>query len=147
MRWKILSVFKYVFYFLIVFIVMGNFLVTVFYRIDWKKEAVKNEKIFKYKIVNYENVGDTKHILFFTQLWSRRNWGLSNVTLTKNSPELSNCPYKNCIFTSNRTYLNQTHEYDALIFHQCPSVWHNKSLIHPIKTRSPHQLYIFAAQE
>ena len=104
-------------------------------------------KILNYTIVNYENVRDTKHILFFTQFWYHRNWGLSNETVTKDSPELKDCAYKNCIFTNKRKYLEETHEYDAIIFHQTMSSWYNKSLMVPIKTRSPHQLYIVATQE
>ena len=104
-------------------------------------------KLLNYTIINYENVGDTKHILFFTQFWYHHNWGLSNETVTKDSPELKDCPYKNCIFTNKRNYLKETHEYDAIIFHQTISSWYNKSLMVPIKTRSPHQLYIIATQE
>lgn len=82
-----------------------------------------NDQLIDYKMVEYENVGDTKHILFFTKLWYHKNWGLSAETMTKDSPELKDCPYTNCVFTNKRDYLNHTHEYDALIFHQTIGSW------------------------
>lgn len=105
------------------------------------------ESKIEYEMIDYENAGETKHVLFFTQFWYHKNWGLSNETITKDSPELFDCPYTNCIFTSKRKYLKQTHEYDALIFHQNLGSWYNKTLMEPIKTRSPYQLYIVATQE
>jgi Fucosyltransferase, N-terminal len=105
------------------------------------------EKKIEYEMFDYESNSDTKHILFFTKFWYHLNWGLSSETITKDSPELKGCRFQNCIFTNKRNFLNQTHEYDALIFHQSIGSWYNKSTIEPIKTRSPHQLYILATQE
>jgi Fucosyltransferase, N-terminal len=114
-----------------------------------KKPYLGLNYIINYTIVNYkkDNSDDTKTILFYTKRWSAKNWDLSAEKIDKDSPELKNCPAKNCIFVSDRSYLKEIHEYDALIFHETQSCWYDKSDLKPIKTRSPHQLYIVAAQE
>jgi Fucosyltransferase, N-terminal len=118
-----------------------------------KNKQVEKEKlpversITRYKIVNYKSQNDTKHILFFTEFWFYKNWELSNETILRESPELKECAFSNCVFTSDRNYLKHNHEYDALIFHGSQDFYFNISVLEHLKTRSPHQLYIVAMQE
>lgn len=103
-----------------------------------------------YKSSNYtmvKSVKDTINILLYTKLWGYHNWRLSNETIDKDSPELVDCSQTNCVFTNNQNYLENVHDYDMLFFHQSPGSWYNSSYYDAIKTRSPHQLYVMAAQE
>lgn len=106
------------------------------------------KEIFSYKMVDYKNTRteETKYILFFSSLWSYKNWRMSAETIDKNSPELVNCSFSNCVFTNDKNLL-KIHDYDALFFHQSSNAWKKESLQSIIETRSPHQLYVIAAQE
>lgn len=88
-----------------------------------------------------------KYVLFFTNYWHFLYWGLSAETVDKNSPEMKNCRFKNCVFTHKRSLLNHTHEYDAVFFHQGIGAWYNKENLESIRTRSSHQLYVLMSHE
>jgi hypothetical protein len=107
------------------------------------------DEIFNYTMVDFKNpnLDDTKHILFFSSLWGMKNWRMSAETIDKDSPELRNCSFNNCVFTNNRHDPKPIHEYDALFFHQSVYSWSNRSNYIRIETRSPHQLYILCTQE
>jgi Fucosyltransferase, N-terminal len=105
--------------------------------------------VINYTMVDYEKHTNetTKTVLFFTKKWSEKLWGLSADKIDKDSPELKNCPVNNCVMVFDRNYLKEIHEFDALVFHETESCWYDSRDFEPIKTRSPHQLYIVAAQE
>jgi hypothetical protein len=114
---------------------------------DYRRPTNIQKRLLKYKMIEFQQNSDIKHVLFFSNYWHFKYWGLSNETIDANSPEMEKCAFKNCIFTHKRNFLKQTHEYDAVLFHQSISTWYFKENLEPIKTRSPHQLYILVSQE
>lgn len=114
-----------------------------------KPHILTYDELFNYTRIDYSDysVNGTKHILFFTTLWSQMNWWMSSDTINKDSKELKSCAVNNCVFTSNRNYLKNIHEYDALFFHLSQRFWTINDSLKPITTRSPSQLYVFATQE
>jgi hypothetical protein len=88
-----------------------------------------------------------KHILFYTNFWSNRNWQIGNETVGSEHPHFERCSRRNCVFTNNRYYLKNFTDYDALIFHTAQG-WLIKGVYWRIpEFRKPNQLYIAAVQE
>jgi hypothetical protein len=102
-------------------------------------DKIKILSTSNYKIVNDETAHDrtNKYILFWGSFWGQNNWAIGGETTQAG----------NCIFTHNKKLLNNTHEYDALIFHVAEQ-WEKNGVPWDMpKTRSPHQLYIMYTHE
>lgn len=82
-----------------------------------------------------------KHVLFFNGCFGKPFWRLGKENSTAEDLKLASCPHTNCIFTHKKDYLQNIHDYDAIIF----NVWYGDSDLP--KTRTPSQHYILAANE
>lgn len=99
-------------------------------------------------IANYKSrhlgVNGTKVILLWNEFFEYENWKLPSNWLGPQDFEKWQCPVSNCILTTNRTFLQSTHLYNAVLFHAASifPVLYAKPFV-----RSPDQLYVFVAQE
>lgn len=106
--------------------------------------------VFESSIARYRLVQTTqsfnssqKVILFWTNFFKIRYWSMPNETNGEEYLKSIQCPVTNCIFTHDKKYLEDTHKYDAIVFHSAETWW---KLDLPT-TRSPHQLYVSTSLE
>lgn len=106
-------------------------------------------QIYQHRILkNYKshNLGlnNTKVILLWNEFFDYENWKLPSNLLDSKYFEKEQCPITNCILTTNRTFLNATYRYNAVVFHGASlfPVLYPKPFY-----RSPNQLYVFVSQE
>lgn len=109
------------------------------------KNYVFDSSIARYRLVEitrHKNV-TKKVILFYTNFFGIRHWGMPNETNGEEYLKSIECPQTNCIFTHDKNYLSKTHFYDAIVFHVAEG-WYALDLP---KTRSSHQLYVASTLE
>lgn len=107
--------------------------------------------ILRYKILNEHSVrsdkeakaSKVKHILFWTNFFDVRFWGMKTETYLESDLKSIGCPETNCIFTHDKTHLEHPHDYDAIVFHGA-EMWNFLDLP---QTRQPKQLYVMASLE
>lgn len=107
---------------------------------------VFESSIARYRLVQpkkHQNLNDKKVILFWTKFFNIPNWNMPNVTNDESYLKSLNCPVTNCIFTHDKNYFDETHMYDAIVFHGAES-W---LLLDLPETRNPNQLYVAAMLE
>lgn len=101
------------------------------------------ESLNKTKVSIKTRSNDSKmYVLFANDFFGLKAWGMTNSTSTKQDLESVNCPYTNCMFTSQEDLLPHVHNFNAVLF----NVFHQKLLKLPL-TRLHHQLYIFGSRE
>lgn len=86
----------------------------------------------------------TKHTLLWTPFFNRADWSIGKDTVKSDYFERIGCPVTNCVITTNKTYLPEVWQFDALVFHGAEE-WpiYNRTP----NFRSPHQKYIFGTME
>lgn len=104
-------------------------------QINFPVYTVKYVEHKRHKDQNY-----THRILIWTENSENDKWGLFGRTI--NSNFFNECPFKNCIITENRTYMEH-YKFDAVFF---DAVEFHERMQLP-KTRSPHQVYLFGITE
>ena len=97
----------------------------------------------KTKFVNKKNLTEKKTILFYTR-YDEKNprWGKIPETYVMKGTKSEDCPYTNCVFTHNHSYLKNIEEFDAIIFQRNV----NHFWVPPSKRRQG-QLYIMKNHE
>jgi hypothetical protein len=97
----------------------------------------------RYTMVNdTEARNDSKiYVLFFNGCFNLPYWSLGKETLDESDLKSVNCPHTNCVLTHKHDFLENIHDYNAIIF----NVYFDNDTL-PL-TRSPHQHYIMAANE
>lgn len=86
----------------------------------------------------------TKHTLLWTPFFNRPDWYIGNNTVKSDYFEKVGCPVTKCVITTNKTYLPEVWQFDAVVFHGAEE-W-------PIfdrvpRFRSPHQKYVLGIME
>lgn len=110
---------------------------------------VLQSSIIRYKILNEYSLTEnrshdhTKYILFWTPFFDIPYWGMPNETVGENYLKATKCSVTNCVYTHNKKYKLQPHEYDAIVFHTAET-WTYLDL--PV-TRSVDQVYVMATME
>jgi len=94
-------------------------------------------------IYDYDNQkssdNHTKIILF----WENSFWFLGNEKAREKYLKGVKCPNINCILTNSKKFLQNSHDYDAIVF-----CGHDSKLTSILpKTRSPRQFYVMASME
>lgn len=104
------------------------------------KNYVFESSIARFRIVQTTQLinNSKKVILFWNKFFESRYWMMPNETNGEEYLKSIQCPVTNCIFTHDKNFLDQSHLYDAIVFHSA-EVWWNLDLP---ATRSPHQLYV-----
>lgn len=105
--------------------------------------SISHYKILEPFLVDSDHNDGKKYILFWTNFFTIKFWGMERETLNESYFESINCPVTNCIFTHNKNLRYAPHMYDAMVFHGAES-W---SLIGLPSTRSANQVYIMASME
>ncbi|KAL7011759.1 hypothetical protein ACKWTF_014432 [Chironomus riparius] len=88
-------------------------------------ESYRDNQITNFKFqVPFKNIPktsqrneSTKYILFWTSWWNFDYWHMGASVLGEDYLKSIDCPVTNCIFSHNRTFLPQSTDFDALIFH------------------------------
>lgn len=93
--------------------------------------------------VNDEKDSGTKVVVFWTKFFDVPFWGMKKETYREEDLQEINCPTTNCLFTHKKEHLQNSHEYDAIIFHGAET-WNFLDLP---KTRSPYQSYVMMSKE
>lgn len=93
--------------------------------------------IFDEKPTNSRNI----HVLFGNACLNLFSWSLGKEMLGEDDLKTASCLFTNCVFTRDRNFLENVHDFDAILF----NVWCS-NLDLPL-TRTPRQHYIMAANE
>lgn len=81
------------------------------------------------------------YVLFGNVCLNLFSWSLGKEMLAEDDLKLASCPHTNCVFTHKRDFLENVHDFDAILF----NVWCS-NLDLPL-TRTPRQHYILTANE
>lgn len=131
------------------FICITSFLVIVVIIVNQLQRHSLHSSVLRYKMVreflkSEDKPVNNKVILFWTKFFEDPYWDMKAEAFRGDYLESVECPVTNCIFTTDRNFLNHEHEYDAIVFHAPEPLWDPKDLP---KTRSPNQVYIMGTKE
>lgn len=93
------------------------------------------------------SVDKTINILLYTPLWFDQFWLRGNESGVQNSPELKSCLNKNCRVTTNRSFVGDIADFDALMFFHAHGWIVDEVFMKTPERRKSNQFYIFAADE
>lgn len=108
------------------------------------QEVSSRDEKFKKALKTETKAFDQKTVLFWNEFFTYKFWLLPEEAFKEGFLAKTGCPFTNCMFTLDRSFLHRVHDYDAILFHTAQPTPGFRDIP---KTRTPNQVYIMASKE